>query len=52
MIITVTSNGKLVGSPIDYLRNEDLYWFIKEEVKRGRTVHIAPEGGEERAENV
>ena len=46
MRISVTFNGKPVGSAINYLREDDLLWFIKSQMELGRCVYIEPEEGD------
>jgi len=43
MIITLTYEGKPLGSPMNDLSGERLLQFIKDEMELGRTVHIQPE---------
>ena len=46
MRISVTFNGKPVGSAMNDLREDDLLWFIKSQMELGRCVHIEPEEGD------
>ena len=46
MRISVTFNGKPVGSAMNDLREDDLLWFIKSQMELGRCVYIEPEEGD------
>lgn len=47
MIVTVSYRGKPFGSAMNDLREDDLLWFIKDQLELGREIHIAPEMIEE-----
>lgn len=43
MTVIITMNGKPHGHPITNIRDNDLWWLIKNETAQGRCVTIKPD---------